>query len=226
MSLRHHCHGTHINHQHFSTGGHSTYMVEFHQGGCPGGNPESHPGVNPRSERSTAWNRCWSTVCFVTPVTTSVQDLGQEVTGLPTGRPGRDSAPGDPPGTAGRRGVCGMAARPDSDPLYRKMVAGWPAGPGMRAVGTESTTWPTSTSADGACTRRNRWAEIHLWRHRFSAPGASIELERACVRGMHRYRRCVTVHDADSRFEGDCCTRFSRTSRLPKFHHIEKVEKD
>lgn len=112
MSLRHHCHGTHINHQHFSTGGHSTYMVEFHQGGCPGGNPESHPGVNPRSERSTAWNRCWSTVCFVTPVKTSVQDLGQEVTGLPTGRPGRDSAPGDPPGTAGRRGVCGMAARP------------------------------------------------------------------------------------------------------------------
>lgn len=25
-------------------------MVEFHQGGCPGGNPESHPGVIPRSE--------------------------------------------------------------------------------------------------------------------------------------------------------------------------------
>jgi hypothetical protein len=203
MSLRHHCHGTHINHQHFSTGGHSTYMVEFHQGGCPGGNPESHPGVNPRSERSTACNRCCSTVCFVTPVTTSVQDLGQDVTGLPTSRPGRAGAPGDPRSDSGSpRGMGHGRAAGIRIPCTARWLLGGRPVPECGPLARNRRHGRPPRQPMALDTRRNRWAEIHLWRHRFSAPGASIQLERACVRGMHRYRRCVTVHDADSCFEG------------------------
>jgi len=172
MSLRHHCHGTHINHQHFSTGGHSTYMVEFHQGGCPGGNPESHPGVNPRSERSTACNRCCSTVCFVTPVTTSVQDLGQDVTGLPTSRPGRGGAPAHPRRTAGRPGLSGSGAGPTIGSFVPQdgcSVVGRFLNAG-RSDGIGGTAADLHVS-DGTPTRRARWAEIHLWRHRFSGAG-------------------------------------------------------
>jgi hypothetical protein len=191
------------------------------------GIPRVIRGLTPGPSGQTACNRCCSTVCFVTPVTTSVQDLGQDVTGLPTSRPGRAGAPGDPHRTAGRPGVWVMAARPAFGSFVPQDGC-WVAGRSRNAG-----RWHGIDDMADLHVSRWRLTPAETGGRKFTygatdspAPGASIQPERAYVRGMHRYRRCVTVHDADSCFEGDCCTRFSRTSRLPKFHHIEKVEKD